>query len=161
AYHPSFARPPTAGPPHRQGRQPGTLQGEGLSGQRRRRRREGPMRRIRRTVWATVLAAGLVGCAYSPPLVGNPPLLPAHPNAPTVENPIYVPLGPPSYGTVFEKVLDIVDDYFEIAYSNRYDGRIESFPKIAPGLERFFLPGSPDCEQRTYDWLQTVRHRCF
>jgi hypothetical protein len=119
------------------------------------------MRGVRRTAWAAVLAASLIGCAYSGPLVDNPAILRTDPSAPMVENPVYVPLGPPAYGVVFEKVIDTVDDYFEIAYSNRYEGRIESFPKIAPGLERFFLPGSPDFEQRTLAWMQTIRHQCF
>jgi hypothetical protein len=109
--------------------------------------------------WVAVLATGMAGC-YSGPLLDNPALLRVNPEAPPVENPVYVPLGPVSYGQVFEKVLDVVDDYFEVAYSSRYDGRIESFPKIAPGLERFFLPGSPSIEERTYYWLQTTRYRC-
>src|SRR5262245_59105216 len=119
------------------------------------------MGRTRWTAWAVVLVAGLTGCAYSGPLVDNPALLRPGPQAALCENPVYVPLGPPSYGIVFEKVLDVVDDYFEVAYSSRYDGRIESFPKITPGLERFFLPGDPDPEQRAYAWLQTLRYRCF
>jgi hypothetical protein len=118
------------------------------------------MRHKRWLAGVIVLATGLMGCAYPGPLVDNPAILRMDPNAPPVENPVYVPLGPPSYGVVFEKVLDVVDDYFEIAYSSRYDGRIESFPKIAPGTERFFLPGSPSVAERIYYWLQTVRYRC-
>jgi hypothetical protein len=117
------------------------------------------MRHKRWLPWLTILATGMMGC-YAGPLLDNPSVLRMDPNAPPVENPVYVPLGPPSYGVVFEKVIDVVDDYFEIAYSSRYDGRIESFPKIAPGLERFFLPGSPSVPERTYNWLQTIRHRC-
>jgi hypothetical protein len=56
-------------------------------------------------------------------------------------------------------VIDVVAGYFEIADYNRYDGRIETFPRIAPGLEQPWKPGSPDFDQRLYASLQTVRHR--
>ncbi len=105
------------------------------------------------------LACVLAGC-YSGPLVDNPVVLRPDPNQPPCENPVYVPLGPPSYGPVFEKVLDVIDDYFEIAVSSRYDGRIETFPRTAPGLERFFVPGTPSVWQRGYYWLQSCRYRC-
>jgi hypothetical protein len=62
---------------------------------------------------------------------------------------------------VFEKVLDVLDDYFEIAYANRYDGRIETFPSIAPGIEQPWKPGSPDCSQRLLAFFQTIRHRAI
>lgn len=77
-----------------------------------------------------------------------------------LENPIYVPLGPPAYGMVFEKVYDTIDDYFQIASASRYDGRIETFPRIAPGLGEPWKPGSPDFYQRLYATLQTTRERC-
>lgn len=99
----------------------------------------------------------LGGCATGP-LVDNPLLL--RPKAEgAVENPVYVPLGPASYGMVFEKVLDVVGDYFEISYSNRYDGQIRTFPRVAPGFERFWKPGDPDFYQRLEATLQTIRHR--
>jgi len=60
---------------------------------------------------------------------------------------------------VFGKVLDAVSDYFEIAYMNRQEGRIESFPRIAPGLGEPWKPGSPDLYQRTLASFQTIRHR--
>jgi hypothetical protein len=54
--------------------------------------------------------------------------------APAQDNSVYVPLGPGSYGMLFEKVLDAVGDHFEIAYSNRYDGRIETFARVGLAL---------------------------
>jgi len=78
-----------------------------------------------------------------------------------VENPVYVPLGPNSYGMVFEKVFDVVSEYFEIAYANRYDGRIETFARIAPGLEQPWRPGSPDWYGRLLATFQSLRHRAF
>ncbi len=119
-------------------------------------------------MWRTLLTASAVavlcGGCMTGPLPDNPLLLrPAPPAAPevVVENPVFVPLGPPSYAGVFEKVLDVVDDYFEIALANRYDGRIETFPRTAPGLEQPFKPGSPDFEQRLLATLQSVRHRAI
>jgi len=77
------------------------------------------------------------------------------------DNPVYLALGPQDYGAVFEKVLDVVDDYWEIAYSNRYDGRIETIPRVAPGLLQVWRPGSPDFYQRLLASLQSIRHRAI
>jgi hypothetical protein len=103
-------------------------------------------------------AALIVGC-MTKPLLENPAFIRPDPGV-TVENPVWLPPGPQAYGTVFEKVLDVIDDYFEIAYANRYDGRIETFPRIAPGFEQLWKPGSPDAYQRLQATLQTIRHRC-
>lgn len=117
------------------------------------------MRRARLTAWAGLLALCCAGCATGP-LLDNPIHLRPQPVAAgPVENPIYVPLGPPSYGQVFERALDVIDDYYEIAYANRYDGRIETFRAIAPGLEQPWKPGSPDFDQRLLATFQTIRHR--
>jgi hypothetical protein len=114
---------------------------------------------MRRTFWTSAVGAALLfggGCA-SGPLQNNPVLL--APNRAVFENPVFLPQGPPSYNIVFGKVLDTVSDYFEIAYSNRQEGRIESFPRIAPGLAEPWKPGSPDLYQRTLASFQTIRHR--
>jgi hypothetical protein len=97
------------------------------------------------------------GCTATGPLLDNPfRVEPAA--AVVVENPVYVPLGPPSYGAVFEKVLSVLGDYFVIASANRYEGRILTHPRIAPGYERPFTPGSPDCESRLLATCQSIRH---
>src|ERR1700736_1394749 len=87
------------------------------------------MRRTLAIAWiGALLLAG--GCA-SGPLQENPLVVRPAAKADCSDNPVYVPLGPASYAAVFEKVLDVVSDSgFEIAYSNRYDGRIETFPSI-------------------------------
>jgi hypothetical protein len=53
---------------------------------------------------------GFTGCATGP-LFENPAVV--RPELETTsENPVYVPLGPASYGVVFEKCMDVVDDFF-------------------------------------------------
>src|SRR4051812_21096246 len=110
-----------------------------------------------------LLIVGLAMCAggcASGPMLENPLLLQT--NQPTHhENPVYIPQGPMAYTRVFEKVLDVLSDYFEIAYSNRYDGRIETFPRIAPGIEQLWKPGSPDLYQRLLAFFQTIRYRAI
>jgi hypothetical protein len=112
------------------------------------------------TAWTGVLGALAVGC-MSASILDIPALIRPDP-ATMLQNPVWVPslgVDGDAYASVFEKTLDIVGDYFEISYSNRYDGSIETFPSIAPGFERFFKPGSPDCYQRLEATLQTIRHR--
>ena len=100
---------------------------------------------------------GFTGCATGP-LFENPAVV--RPELETTsEHPVYVPLGPASYGVVFEKCMDVVDDFFEVSYSNRYDGRIETFPCIAPGIGQPWKPGSPDFRQRLLAFCQSIRHR--
>ena len=108
--------------------------------------------------WFAMAAALTGGCATLPPVqtsvshqIGDGP--------PRANAPVWVALGPNSYGAVFEKVLEVVGDHFEIAYSNRYEGIIESHPRIAPGLEQPWKPGSHDLRERLYATLQTIRHR--
>src|SRR5262245_43965999 len=100
---------------------------------------------MRRTMGLTAgLALTVLGSGcMSGPLLDNPARVRA-----AADNPAFLPMGPPAYGLVFEKVYDVVDDYFEISYANRYDGRIETFPRTAPGLGQPWKPGSPDFSQR-------------
>ncbi len=104
---------------------------------------------------AVLLTPG--GCMVGP-LTDNPAIIRPDPRI-AVDNPVWVPSDPNNYGKVFENVIDIMDDYFEISYANRYDGHIETFPKISPGFEQIWKPGSPDAYQRFEATLQTIRHR--
>jgi hypothetical protein len=113
------------------------------------------MRRL--LLFAAVAIVG-GGCATGP-LQENPFLLRTE-RVGEQANPIYLPQGPMAYAKVFEKVIDILDDYWDIAYANRYDGRIETIPRIAPGFEQPWRPGSPDFAQRLHAFLQSIRHRC-
>jgi hypothetical protein len=110
------------------------------------------MRQLRGMIYLAALAAAL-GAAQS--------ALAVDPQEVCIENPVYVPLGPDAYGTVFEKVIDVLGEYFEIAYSNRYDGRIETFPRIAPGYEQPWKPSTPIWYERLLATFQTIRHRAF
>ena len=112
------------------------------------------------TAWvgALLLAAG--GCMAGP-LQDNPVFVRPNANV-TIANPVWLPgAGQPAYYNekVFESVLDIIGDYFEIRYANRYDGHIDTFPRISPGFEQPWKPGSPDAYQRLEATLQTIRHR--
>lgn len=122
-------------------------------------REVGTMWRTSRAAWAGVAAALLGGgCTALGPLLDNPVYVRPDPTV-QVENPVFIPQGPASYGVVFEKVIDILDDYFEISYTNRYSGEIKTFPKIAPGLEQAWRPGNPDFYERLRATWQTVRNR--
>lgn len=113
-------------------------------------------------MWRWMVSAGLAvalgGCATGP-MLENP--LQIRVERPAHENPIYVPQGPMAYARVFETVEDILSDYWVIAYSNRYDGRIETQPAIAPGIEQPWKAGSPDLYQRVLAFFQTIRHRAI
>ena len=116
---------------------------------------------MRRYLLALIAALPL-GCLGRAYLVQ--PALPPQPHPVVmVENPVYIPLGAngDGYNLVFQHVIDVIDDYFEIAYANRYDGRIETHPRIAPGYEQIWKPGNPDHFGRFWATLQTLRHRCF
>jgi hypothetical protein len=123
---------------------------------------------------AAALALALAGCSTGPvrdnPIIFRPGQVAPRENTllrpgpfVTQENPVYLPQGPQPevYDKIFQKALDIVDDFWEIAYSNRYEGRIESQPAVAPGIIQPWKPGSPDFYQRLLADLQSIRHRCI
>ncbi len=94
------------------------------------------------------------------PVVQMPILLSGDGNCQIESNPVFIPLGPECYAKVFECVLQVLGDYgFDIWEANRYDGRIETVPRIAPGLGLFFKPGSPVLYERLLASWQTYRHR--
>src|SRR5262245_66542960 len=117
------------------------------------------MRRALWTAWTGWALALLTGCA-SGPLLDNPvPLAP--PTVVEVEsNPVFVPQGPMSYRKVYEHALDVVTDFgFEVLEANAFEGRIETLPRIAPGLLQFLKPGNRDPYERLLATFQTYRHR--
>lgn len=111
-----------------------------------------------RHIAGLVLLALAAGCQQFPQVTDAPPLAPGE--YIQEHNPVYIPLGPGSYGTVFENVLTVLGDYgLEVMESNRYDGRIETLPRVAPGLGQFFRPGSPGFYDRLLYTAQSYRHR--
>ncbi|HJZ55212.1 MAG TPA: hypothetical protein VKE74_09650 [Gemmataceae bacterium] len=103
------------------------------------------------------VALGVSGCATAPPL--DNPLAVRQP-AEGIENPVLVSPGVPtavSYKEVFEKCIDVLDDYFEIREANPYAGRIVTKPRIAPGYEQVWKGGNPDPRERLLATLQTIR----
>jgi hypothetical protein len=114
-------------------------------------------RRLRAAALAACAAAPAGGCLSAPP--ADNPLLIRY-NADGFENPILVSPGQPtpaSYREVFEKCVDVLDDYFDLLPPNAYDGRIVTKPRIAPGYEQFWKAGNPDPRQRLLATLQSVR----
>lgn len=108
-----------------------------------------------RAEWVACLLAG--GCATAPPL-DNPVAVRAP--AGGVENPVLVSPGQPTpeaYDEVFNKVVDVLDDYFDLLPPNPYDGRIVSRPRIAPGYEQLWRRGNPDLRNRLLATFQTIR----
>ncbi|MBY0513232.1 MAG: hypothetical protein K2P78_04885 [Gemmataceae bacterium] len=103
-------------------------------------------------------ALGVTGCATAPPL--DNPLQVRTPAADCVENPVLVSPGVPtgtSYKEVFEKCVDVLNDYFVLREANPYSGRIVAFPRIAPGYEQPWKAGNPDPRERLLATLQTIR----
>lgn len=117
------------------------------------------MGRLVRAGWIGLCAmAGLSGCASVAPLE-NPVLI--IPNDCSAENPVAVQTGlptPEGYREVYDRVLDALDDYFEVKPASRYSGQIETLPRVAPGYEQPWRPGSPNPRERLLATYQTIRH---
>jgi len=112
------------------------------------------MRKLRR--WAFGAALLATGCASGPPLE-NPVLL----RQADTENPILVAPGAPSattYAEIWERVIDVLDDYFELKPTSRYSGHIETFPAVAPGYDQPWKPGTPDPGNRLIATFQSMRN---
>ena len=112
------------------------------------------MSKLRR--WACGVALFATGCASGPPLE-NPVLV--RPGG-VDENPILVAPGAPSpttYADVWEAVIDVLDDYFEIKPTSRYAGHIETLPAVAAGYDQPWKPGTPDPHNRLIATFQSMR----
>jgi hypothetical protein len=114
---------------------------------------------VRRLRFSWLAAFALIGpssCITAPPL-DNPVLVR---NAADTENPILVSPGAPtgiSYREVFEKCVDVLDDYFTIVVANPAEGRIVAMPRLVPGYEQFWKGGNPDPRGRLMATFQTLR----
>ena len=96
------------------------------------------------------------GCASIPPL-DNPvlvrPGVTVDSPTPTSDTPT-----PEGYAEVYERALDALDDYFDVVPGSRYAGVIQTYPRVAPGYEQPWKPGSPDPHERWLSTFQTIRH---
>jgi hypothetical protein len=116
---------------------------------------------MRRFLWALCGGAVLAvfpGCATGP-LLENP--VSVSPSAAAAEqNPVFVAQGPMSYRKVYQHAIEVLVDFgFELLETNEYEGKIETLPRVAPGLLLPLKPGSPDAYERFLSTLQTYRHR--
>ena len=114
---------------------------------------------MNRKTWLSGLLVCLAGCVSTPGLHNPLPIT----AAPEGENPIVLlagSAGGEGYQPAFERVLTILNDYFDIGYSNTNQGEIVCVPKIAPGFEQPWKRGSPDSRQRLLATVHTYRNRC-
>lgn len=112
--------------------------------------------------WLLAPIALAAGCVAGPwqKETGNPAAKPViGPENLAHGNPLFLPVGPQCYSLVFEGSLDVLDEVFDIAYANRYDGRIESYPRIAPGFFQPWQTGSTSGHERLLATFQSIRHR--
>jgi len=119
------------------------------------------MRRMQACLSSVCLWA--LGCASIPP-VENPLLVRPHLNQGTPDEPQLVVPGQPTpegYALVYDRVLDAVDDSFDVIPSSRYAGIIETEPRIAAGYEQPWKYGSPDPYERWLATFQTIRHKAI
>ncbi len=109
--------------------------------------------------WLALLTAGVAGCASVPPIENPALVIPGEP----LDNPANVTglPTPDGYARVYEKVLDALDDYFDIKPGSRLSGQIETLPRTAPGYEQPWKPGSPASSERWLATFQSIRHRAI
>lgn len=62
---------------------------------------------------------------------------------------------------VWEQVVDVVHDYFDIARENRLDGIIETKPRVGSGLLEPWHRDSVGLQNRLESSLQSIRRRGF
>ena len=118
------------------------------------------MRKLRH-FWAAGVLGLTAGCSVDRSFLDSLGIpTPSFVQPAVAENPLLVALGKDQKSKVFETVFQVLDNYgFDIVESNRRDGRIETAPRIAPGVGLYLKPGSPEFHERLLATLQTYRHR--
>jgi hypothetical protein len=76
-----------------------------------------------------------------------------------VSNPFFVPAN--NEEAVWERTVDVVHNYFDIARENRLEGVIESHPKAGASALEPWHRDSVGIENRLESTLQTIRRRAF
>ncbi|MGL4460696.1 MAG: hypothetical protein ACRDD1_14290 [Planctomycetia bacterium] len=84
------------------------------------------------------------GCAASRFLAQNPA---------TVVN--------PNYDYVYDTTIEVVEKYFDVAYENRYDGRIETVPLSGATLFEPWRLDAVGFAERFEGSIQTIRRRGY
>lgn len=108
-------------------------------------------------VWIAILISLSLqgGCAHGPrPVTRNPP----EPQE-NFANPLLVRAN--NDIDCWERTVDLLHDYFEIARENRLDGVIETRPKVGASLLEPWHKDSAGIASRLESSLQSIRRRAF
>lgn len=91
------------------------------------------MARMRSIAGLAVMALSAAGCVNGP-VPNNPQLVRSSAWA-AAENPLFVPQGADdaAYQMVFDRSYSVLNEYFDIAYANRFGGQIQSMPLTSAG----------------------------
>jgi hypothetical protein len=103
--------------------------------------------------WTAIMVTVLgSGCMQGPPLMSQ-----------RMENPLFVAQGhgSESYRLVFQRVSQVVNEYFPLADSNRYDGHVESEYRVSAGWLDILDPPPYNSYEQWESTLQTVRRKCL
>ena len=76
---------------------------------------------------------------------------------PMQENPLRISAG--SYDILWEKTIDVIDDYFVIVEENRTDGKIITLPKVGATLLEPWHHEAVNFEERLEGTFQTIRRQ--
>lgn len=96
-----------------------------------------------RHLWIVGLV-GLCGCRSMPAFLENPTTVASN-----------------EYEQVWNGIIEVIERYFDVAYENRYDGRIETFPKTGPTLLEPWLLDAVGFRERLEGTFQTVRRQAW
>ena len=105
---------------------------------------------MRLVLLTTLACLPLGGCATLPTALRQPQF---------VENPVTV--ASQDYELVWDATVRAFEDYFDIVYESRWDGKIVGDPQSAPTLFEPWRPDATGLDDRLYATLQSVRRRAF
>ena len=106
-------------------------------------------------IWAGCLLVGETGCV-SPARTRAQNETAEHVE---LTNPFFVPAA--NQEEVWERTVDVLHDYFEIARENRLDGVIETQPKVGSGVLEPWQRESVGLASKLESSLQSIRRRGF
>lgn len=115
-----------------------------------------PNRRLLATALVLLTAAALGQTACQSTGSRLRPVVPNPFRHPVVTNPLYVPAA--DFETVWNRVVEVLDEYFEIASENRLSRRIVTQPAVSATLLEPWLGDTVGFRDRLESTLQTM-HR--